>query len=196
VGSGLETGAMAWSVVRVEEHGVIESFVILKYLVVVGCEGDWESHSNFDDAILPRTHPEGDVRGSHGVNGAKWRGLRWDGRLIHSGLCGPVSSGFKGEAVVCEGVFFCLVIVFQVPTWSFPAFLGIPVVFTGDGNSLELKLFLCVSFFVVGIIVCFTKGFGFLDPLHAGMTGKSFEGIQGDNGLFTDWARPKQIVGL
>jgi hypothetical protein len=108
-----------------------------------------------------------------------------------------VSSRCKGEAVVCEGVVFGLVIVFQVPTWSFPAFLGIPVVFNGDGNSLELKLFLGVSFFVVGmIIVCLRKGFGFLDPLHADMTGKSFEGVQGDDGLLTDGARAIQIVGL
>ncbi len=46
------------------------------------------------------------------------------------------------------------------------------------------------------IVICFAKVFGFLDPLHAGMTGKSFEGIQGDDGLLTDGARPIKIVGL
>jgi hypothetical protein len=46
------------------------------------------------------------------------------------------------------------------------------------------------------IVVCRTKGFRFLDSLHAGMTGKTFEGIQGNNGLFADGVRPIQIVGL
>jgi hypothetical protein len=58
-------------VVRVEGHGVVEGFFIVEYLVVVGCEGDRVSHSNFDDAILPRTHPESDVRGGYSVNGAR-----------------------------------------------------------------------------------------------------------------------------
>jgi hypothetical protein len=62
---------LAWEVCRVEGHRVVEGFVILEYLIVVGCEGDRVSHINFDDAILPRTHPEGDVRGSHGMNGAR-----------------------------------------------------------------------------------------------------------------------------
>ncbi len=70
-GSGLETGPLAWDVVRVEGSRVVEGFVVLEYLVVVGCEGDRGSHSNLDDAILPRTHPEDDVRGGHGVNGAR-----------------------------------------------------------------------------------------------------------------------------
>ncbi len=93
----------------------------------------------------------------------------------------------KVDAGICYRVFFSFSIFFRVPTCSFPAFFGISIVFTGDGNSFELKLFLCVFFFIVGmIIVCCIKGFGFLIPLHAGMTGKSFEGIQGDNGLFAD----------
>jgi hypothetical protein len=70
-GPGLETGPLAWDVVKGEGNGVVGWFVILKYLVVVGCEVDRVSHSNFDDAILPRTHPEGDVRGGHGVDGAR-----------------------------------------------------------------------------------------------------------------------------
>jgi hypothetical protein len=70
-GSCLETGAVAGVVMVVERHGMIEGFVILEYLVGVRCEGDRGSHSNLDDAILPRTHPEGDVRGGHGVNGAR-----------------------------------------------------------------------------------------------------------------------------
>jgi hypothetical protein len=196
-GSCLETGAVAGVGMVVERHGMIGGFVILEYLVGVRGEGDRGRHSELDDAILPRTHPEGDVSGGHGVNGVRWHDVRWGECLIPSGLWVPVSSGCNGEAVVCEGVFFGLVIVFWVPTWSFPAFFGIPVVFTGNGNSLELKLFLCVSFFiVVMIVICFAKVFGFLDPLHAGMTGKIFEGIQGDDGLLTDRARPIKIVGL
>ena len=70
-GSGLETGPLAWEVFRVEGHRVVEGFVILEYFIVVGCECDRVSHINFDDAILPRTHPEGDVRGSQGMNGAR-----------------------------------------------------------------------------------------------------------------------------
>ena len=112
-------------------------------------------------------------------------------------MCIPVASVCDGEAVVCKGVFSCRSIFFRVPTCSFPAFFGISIVFAGDGNSLELELFLSVSFFVIVIlVVCCTQVFGFLDPLHAGMTGKSFEGVQGDNSLVADGARPIQIVGL
>jgi hypothetical protein len=102
-----------------------------------------------------------------------------------------------GEAVVCKGVFACRSIFVRVPTCSLPAFFGISIIFTGDGDSLELELFLSVSFFVIVILgVCYTQVCGFLDPFHAGMTGKSLEGVQGDDGLLTDGARPIKIVGL
>lgn len=165
---------------RVEWHRFVEGFVILKYLVVVRCEGEGGSHINLYDAIFSRTHPEGDVRGGHGVNGSRWRNPRYD-----------------GETVIREGVLSVFAIFFRVPTCFLPAFFGISIIFTGDGDSLELELFLSVSFFVIVIFgVCDTQVLGVLDPCHAGMTGKSLEGVQGDDGLLTDGARPINIVGL
>ena len=112
-------------------------------------------------------------------------------------MCIPVASVCDGETVIRKGVFSCRSIFFRVPTCSLPAFFGISIVFAGDGDSLELELFLSVSFFVMVIRgICCTQFFGFVDPCHAFMTGKSFEGVQGDDGLLTDGARPIKIVGL
>lgn len=71
VGPCRKTGAVTGVLIITEGYGMIGGVTGIKYLVVVGCEGDRGGHSTLDCAILPRTHPEGDVRGSHSMNGAR-----------------------------------------------------------------------------------------------------------------------------